>query len=325
MTETSAKLAQLGLVIVAFATFVGLLLVVVDHKTRKAGRDRWQIAVFLAPAVLLMIGGLAYPAVRTTFQAFFDRGGTFVGLQNATWMFTQPEIVTVLLNSLLWVVLTPVFATAVGLAYAVAVDGVRGEALAKSLVFMPMGISFVGASIIWKFVYAYRPDQPGVEQIGLLNAVLVRLGAEPQQFLINGPWNTVFLIVVLVWIQSGFAMVVLSAALKGIPAELVEAARLDGATSSQVFRFVTLPSIRPALVVVVMTITIATLKVFDIVRTMTGGQFSTSVIANEMYVQAFRYGEVGHGAVLALFLFVLVLPLVVFQIRQIRKQQEVGR
>jgi alpha-glucoside transport system permease protein len=241
----------------------------------------------------------------------------WVGLDNYAWMFTQPEAVTVLRNTLVWVLLIPLLVTSVGLVYAVLVDRTRFEAIAKSLVFLPMAISFVGAGIIWRFVYAYRAEDQ--EQIGLLNRLVVAVGGEPQQWLQNAPLNTFFLIVVLVWIQAGFATVVLSAAIKGIPSEIVEAAKLDGAGPLQMFFRVTLPSIRSAVIVVVVTQSICALKLFDIVRTMTGGQFDTSVIANEMYNQAFRYGETGKGSALAVFLFVLVLPIVVYQIRQRRE------
>ncbi len=212
-------------------------------------------------------------------------------------------------------------ATAVGLLYAILVNRARMESFAKSLVFLPMAISFVGGSIIWKFVYEFRPDQANVKQIGLLNQVVVWLGGSPQQWLVNSPLNTIFLIVVMIWIQVGFAMTVLSAAIKAIPADVVEAARLDGVTALGMFRFVTLPSIRPALVVVLTTIGIGTLKVFDIVRTMTGGQFETSVVANEFYSQSFRSDNQGLGAALAVLLFILVVPIVVYNVRQLRASE----
>lgn len=322
MSDTVSKLMTMGIAVVVFVGVTALLLLIIDRGTPKRGREAWQIGLFLAPALLLLAVGLVYPVIRTVVQSFENRTGEFVGSQNYVWMFTRPEILTVIRNTVIWVVLAPVSATVIGLAFAIAVDKARAEGFAKSLVFAPMAISFVGASIIWRFVYAYRPVQGDIEQIGLLNQVLVWLGFEPRQFLLEAPWNTLFLIVIMVWIQAGFAMVILSAAIKAVPGEIVEAARLDGAGAVQMFRNVTLPSIRPALIVVFMTITIATLKVFDIVRTSTGGQFETSVVANELYNQAFRLGEPGQGAALAVFLFVLVLPLVVYQVRQLNKQQE---
>jgi alpha-glucoside transport system permease protein len=190
----------------------------------------------------------------------------------------------------------------------------------KALVFMPMAISFVGASIIWRFVYAARPA--GQEQIGLLNQVVVWFGGEPVQFLQNSPWNTFFLIVVLIWIQTGFAMVVLSAAIKGVPADQMEAAELDGTNAWQRFVNVTVPGIRNALIVVLTTISIASLKVFDIVRTMTAGANETSVIANEMYTQ-FKTFELGRSAAFAVVLFLLVMPIVIYNARQLKKQKEI--
>jgi alpha-glucoside transport system permease protein len=289
-------------------------------RKRKA-REGWYALGFLLPALLLLAIGLVIPAIRTTLLSFKNGDETqWVGLRNYSWIFAQDEIFDVVVNTFIWVVTVPTVATSVGLIYAVLVDRARFEGVAKSLIFMPMAISFVGAGIIWRFVYAYRAE--GEEQIGLLNQVWVALGGEPKQWLLNAPTNTFLLIVVMVWIQAGFAMVVLSAAIKAIPTDIVEAARLDGVNAWQMFSRVTLPSIRPALIVVLVTISISTLKVFDIVRTMTNGNFNTNVIANEMYNQAFRYGENGQGSALAVFLFILVIPVVIYQVRILRKHQE---
>ncbi|MEU4553451.1 carbohydrate ABC transporter permease [Micromonospora violae] len=275
---------------------------------------------FLLPTLLLLTIGLVVPAIRTVLLSLMDRSSTnWVGLRNYSWMFSEDSIVRVLVNSLIWVLLVPLVATAIGLIYAIMVDKVRFEAVAKSLIFLPMAISFVGASIIWKFVYAYRGEG---DQIGLLNQIVVSLGGEPKQWLLESPMNTLLLIVIMIWIQAGFAMVVLSAAIKAIPADIVEAARLDGVNPWQMYWQITMPTIRPALIVVVVTLSIATLKVFDIVRTATNGNYDTSVIANEMYNQAFRYGESGQGSALAVFLFILVIPIVIYQIRNLRQQRE---
>ncbi|MFC0006065.1 carbohydrate ABC transporter permease [Micromonospora siamensis] len=294
--------------------------VTLPARSRRPGEGIFAL-FFLLPTVLLLLIGLVVPAIRTTLLSFMDgRSENFVGLDNYSWMFSEDSIVRVLINTLVWVLLVPLAATTIGLLYAVMVDRAKFEAVAKSLIFMPMAISFVGASIIWKFVYAFRGAEQ--DQIGLLNQIVVWFGGEPKQWLLDSPLNTLLLIVIMVWIQAGFAMVVLSAAIKAIPADIVEAARLDGVTAWQMFWRVTLPSIRPAMIVVVVTITIATLKVFDIVRTATNGNYETSVIANEMYNQAFRYGQSGHGAALAVVLFVLVIPIVIYQIRNLRQQRE---
>ncbi len=288
---------------------------------RRKPREGLFAFFFLLPALLLLSVGLVVPAIRTTLLSFMDSGSiNWVGLRNYGWMFSEDSIIRVLTNTLIWVLLVPLVATAFGLIYAVLVDKARFEAVAKSLIFLPMAISFVGASIIWKFVYAYRSEDQ--DQIGLLNQIVVSLGGEPRQWLLDSPLNTFLLIVIMVWIQAGFAMVVLSAAIKAIPADIVEAARLDGVSPWQMFWQITMPSIRPALIVVVVTLSIATLKVFDIVRTATNGNYDTSVIANEMYNQAFRYGQNGQGSALAVFLFVLVIPIVIYQIRNLRKQRE---
>lgn len=323
MSETAQKFLMLFYGVAAFAVVVGLLLLLAD-KAPKTGREKIQTALFIGPALVLVGIGLVVPAIRTTLMAFKDSfSQQWVGLENFQWMFTSPDAQTVLINTAVWVLLTPFVATAVGLVYAILIDGSRFESAYKALVFLPMAISLVGASIIWQFVYDYRGT--GNQQIGLLNQILVWFGAEPQQFVVNAPTNTIFLIVILIWIQAGFSMVVLSAAIKGIPADIVEAARLDGVNPVQMFFRITLPTIRPAVLVVYITILIGTLKVFDIVRTMTGGNFDTSVIANEMYNQAFRYDEAGKGAALAVFLFALVLPVVVYQVRTLRRQRMESR
>jgi alpha-glucoside transport system permease protein len=316
------KFTQAGFAVLLFVAVVGLILFVASRFSGKRG-DRLTAVAFLTPTVLLVAVGLIYPAFRTIFQSFFDAAGkNFIALDNYKTIFTSEDQITVLRNTFLWVVVTPLVATAIGLIYAVLVDRSPFEAVAKALIFLPMAISFVGASIIWKFVYEYRPDQGRIQQIGLLNQLLVWLGGTPQQWLLNSPWNTFFLVFVLVWIQAGFAMTILSAAIKAIPEDVIEAATLDGASRVKMFRFVTIPTIRPSLVVVLTAISIASLKTFDVVATMTGGQFGTSVVANEFYSQSFRADNQGLGAALAVLLFILVVPIVVYNIRQMRYAEE---
>jgi alpha-glucoside transport system permease protein len=318
---TAAKFTQMVAALLLFASVVGIILFIAGRFGGRRG-DRIVAYSYLAPTLIMLLVGLVYPGIRTIYQSFFDAAGSaFIGMDNYKTIFTDADQLTVLRNTVFWVVVTPFVATAVGLLYAILVDKAKMESFAKSLIFLPMAISFVGASIIWGFVYAYRPDQPNVKQIGLLNQVLVWLGGTPQQWLVESPLNTFLLIVVMIWIQAGFAMTVLSAAIKAIPDDIIEAARLDGVGPWGMFRFVTLPAIRPAVVVVLTTIGIGTLKVFDIVRTMTGGQFNTSVIANEFYSQSFRSDNQGLGSALAVLLFVLVIPIVAYNIRQIRSSE----
>jgi alpha-glucoside transport system permease protein len=297
----------------------------VVSRQRKPPRELWMALGFLGPALVLVFIGLVVPVFRTIWLSLQDNvGQNWVGLDNYGWMFTQEAIRNVLLNTLIWVILAPFLATTIGLLFGILIDRARWESAAKSLIFLPMAISFVGATIIWRFMYEAKPEN--AEQIGFLNQVLVWVGIGPQQFILLRGWhvNTLMLILIMIWVQTGFAMVILSAAIKAIPTEIVEAARIDGTNPWQMFWQVTLPTIRPTVIVVVVTISIITLKVFDIIRTMTGGRFDTSVIANEMYNQAFIQGQLGRGSALAAFLFLLVLPLVWYQVRILRQRRLEG-
>jgi alpha-glucoside transport system permease protein len=319
-----SKFGQMIFAVIVLAVVVGVILFLASLADRFAGRSRtwWMVLCFGGPAAFLLMLGLIYPAIRTTVMSFMDRTSqNWVGWANYEWVFTNPDSLQSFINTFWWVVLVPTVSTTVGLLYAILVDKARFEKIAKTLLFVPMAISFVGAGIIWKFVYEYRGAAQ--DQVGLLNAIIVGLGFEPLRFLQDAPWNTFFLIVVMIWIQAGFAMVLLSAAIKAIPDDIVEAARLDGVNAWQMFRNITVPSIRPTLVVVVTTITIATLKIFDIPRAMTGARFDTQVLANMMYDQSFTFGNTGTGSALAVVIFLLVIPIVVFNVRQMIKNREV--
>jgi alpha-glucoside transport system permease protein len=315
--STGEKFVQMGIVIALFLGVMAVVLFVADRVKSRRG-EVLQTTAFVLPAVLMVSFGLLYPAVRTIYESFRDTAGTkFVGTDNYHHIFTDADQLQVLRNTALWVVVTPIAATVIGLVYAVLVDRARFEKVAKALIFMPMALSLVGASLIWKFVYDYRAAEN--DQIGLANQFLKWLGMDTYRFLLNEPWNTLFLIVIMIWVQAGFAMTVLSASIKSIPDDVVEAARLDGVSGLRMFRFITVPMIRPSLIVVLTTISITTLKVFDIVRTATGGNFGTSVLAYEFYVQSFRSFNQGLGAALAVLLFLLVTPIVIYNIRQMRR------
>lgn len=317
MMSTTDKLIQMVIAVLIFFAVVGIILLVTSRLRSRNG-ERIQAAAFVGPAILLISIGLLYPAIKTIYQSFMGPSGSgYVGFDNYQQIFTDSDQLKVLRNTAVWVILTPIFATGVGLVYAVLVDRARFEKIAKALIFLPMAISLVGASIIWKFVYDYKGTEQ--EQIGILNAILSGLGLDTYQFLLTEPWNTVFLIVIMIWVQSGFAMTVLSASIKAIPDDIIEAARLDGVNGFKMFRYITVPSIRPSLIVVLTTISITTLKVFDIVRTATGGNFGTSVLAYEFYVQSFRSFNFGLGAALATLIFILVTPIVVYNVRQMRR------
>jgi len=320
-STTPEKILQMLAALLLFAAVMGVILFIAGRFGGKKG-DRIVAYLYLLPVMLLLAVGLVYPGLRTIYQSFFDAAGdAFIGLDNYGTIFTDPDQLTVLRNTVFWVVLTPFVATAIGLVYAILVDKSRFESFAKTMIFLPMSISFVAASVIWKFMYEYRPDQGNVKQIGLINQVIVWLGGKPVQLLIESPLNTFLLIIVMIWIQAGFAMTILSAAIKAIPDDIIEAARLDGVNAWSMFRKITLPSVQPTVVVVLTTIGIGTLKVFDIVRTMTGGNFNTSVVANEFYRQTFNADNQGLGAALATLLFLLVIPIVWYNIRSLRQSE----
>jgi alpha-glucoside transport system permease protein len=304
--------------LLAFAAIIFLMFVLAERSSVKA--QEWvKYLVFLVPALVLLIIGLIYPAIRTLVMSFMDADTeVFVGMDNYVWAFTRPEILQVLGNTAIWVIVAPLASTFIGLVIAYLTDRMKSASAVKSLIFMPMAISMVGASIIWKFVYDFEPNLKKID-IGLLSAFAKALGfTDPPNWLLENPLNTFLLIAVMIWIQTGFAMVVLSAAMKNIPDEVVEASMLDGASQLKRFVQITVPMIRSSIVVVLTTITIGTLKVFDIVRTMTGGNFQTNVIANEMYSQTFRALNYGTGSALAIILFLGVVPIIWYNIRQLK-------
>ena len=284
----------------------------------KSGIRPW---LFLAPAMLLLGVYLFYPLFETFRLSFFDATGeTFVGLSNYTWVFADRNFLITIRNNFLWLLVVPATATVFGLVVAVLADKVWWGNFAKSMVFMPMAISFVGASVIWKFVFDFRG--PDSEQIGILNAMVMGLGGKPQAWVTLPFWNNFFLMAILVWIQTGFAMVILSAALRGVPQDTIEAARIDGASELQIFFEIMVPQVMSTILVVWTTITITVLKVFDVVMAMTGGQWDTSVLANLMYDWMFRGGgDYGRSSTLAMVLMFAVVPVMAFNIRRFRTEE----
>jgi alpha-glucoside transport system permease protein len=305
---------------VAVAVVLGGLFFLLDYRSRQGAGYLFALFGFLAPALLLLLVGLVYPVFATLWGSLLSNRGNFIGFDNYVWIFTQPQNWVVIRNTIIWVLVVPVLSTAIGLAYAVFIDRSRGEKFFKILVFMPMAISFVGASVIWRFVYDYRPA--GRDQIGLWNGILTLFGLDPVNWLQQVPLNSFLLMIVLIWVQTGFAMVVLSAALKGVPTEQIEAAQLDGTNAWQRFWNVQVPGIRNSLIVVLTTISIASLKVFDIVRTMGTAYPDTGVIANEMVTLLQKF-EAGRSSAFAVVLFLLVMPIVIYNARQIQKTREI--
>ncbi len=286
---------------------------------RKANAIRpW---LFLGPAILFLSVYLVYPVINSLWLSLHDSAtGDYVGAKNYRWLLVDGKFRESLFNNMLWLLVVPAMSTMFGLLAAQLTDRIRWGNFGKSMIFMPMAISFVGAGVIWKFIYEFRGE--GQTQIGLLNAIVEKLGGTPQTWLSLDQWsiNSLLLMVVLIWIQTGFAMVILSAALRGIPEETIEAAILDGATPAQVFFKIKVPQIWGTIAVVWTTITITVLKVFDIVFVMTNGQWGTQVLANMMYDWSFRAGDFARGSAIAIVLMVLVTPIMIWNIRNARKE-----
>ncbi len=287
---------------------------------------RWQNRIrpwlWITPALSFLGFFLVYPTINTVLLSLQDKfSKAFVGLANYQYFFSNPDTLVSLRNNVIWIVLLTALAVGLGLIIAVLVDRVRYEPAAKSVIFLPLAISFVGAGIIWRFVYDYAPA--GEPQTGLLNAAVTATGLPPQTWLQDAPTNTIALIIVAVWIWTGFCMVILSAALKSISPELMEAARVDGANELQVFRRITFPLLLPAVAVVATTMVITALKAFDIVYVMTSGNFDTNVVANQMYKELFTNGQPGRASAIAVVLLVLIVPVMFINIRRFREQEAI--
>ena len=279
--------------------------------------------IFVGPCLVILSVFLIYPVINTILISFKDaRSENFVGLDNFRFVFTDHDMLQSIRNTAAWIILVPLFCVAIGLAFATLADRLRrGEAVAKSMIFLPMAISFAGASITWRLIYSYRPQGFG-SNIGLLNGIMIGLGQDPVPWLQQQPWNNLLLMVIMVWMQTGFAMVVLSAAIKAIPDEIIEAARIDGASEMQVFRRIIVPSILPTIVVVTTYMVINALKVFDIVFVMGNAESDgTVVIAERMIDWFFTSLHAGRGAAIALVLFVAIVPVMIWNVRRFREQE----
>lgn len=282
-------------------------------------KRRIQPYIFVGPAFLLLTWLLLIPTVRTLYMSLFNADSSkFIGLSNYLDVFTNRLLLIALRNNLLWVAFGATACIVLGLLIASLADRSSFERLAKAIVFMPMAISFVAAGVIWKFIYYY---QPGDDQVGLLNAVVTFFGGEPQAWTSQAqPWNNLFLVAILIWMQTGFAMVIFSAALKGVPEDILEAARVDGAGEMRIYFRIIIPFISATILSVSTTIIVFTLKIFDVVMVMTGGQYDTEVVATQFYRQFFMYRNFGYGSTLAIVLLIAVIPVIWFNLRQIRNQ-----
>ena len=278
--------------------------------------------IFIAPAVIILVIFILYPVVETLRLSFFNKTGfEFVGIKNYIWAAKDPEFKRAILNNLGWLLVVPTLSAFFGLVIAYLADRLWWGTIAKSIIFMPMAISFVGAGVIWKFVYDYRG--PGDDQIGFLNAVVVSLGFEPQAWMTIPIWNNLFLMVIMIWIQTGLAMVIFSAALRGIPKEMLEAARIDGASELKIFTSIIIPYLEKTILVIWTIITILVLKIFDIILAMTNGQWNTEVLANLMYDWMFRGGgDSGRGSLMAIVIMVGVIPIMIWNIHRHKEEEK---
>ena len=314
LVAAAVVVVAVPLVLVGYILLIEAILRRVPRRLGPALRP-W---LWLAPALTFLGVFLVYPTIATIIRSFQNRRGDgFIGLDNYVWFFSQNDTLVALRNNVIWVIALPLLVVGLGLLVALLVDRVRYESVAKSVVFLPLAISFVAASVIWKFLYDLDPD------IGTFNAILVAFGGDPVAWLQAEPWNNLFLVIVGVWLLTGFAMVILSAGLKGISPELLEAARVDGANELQVFRRIVLPLLAPTIAVVATTIVIYALKTFDVVYTMTNGNFNTNVIANVMFQELFNNGQAGRAAAIAVILFAAIVPVMWINIRRFREQEAI--
>lgn len=320
LMDNNRLLSAVVVVVAVPAVLVGYILLIegilgrLSYRVRNAARP-W---LWLAPALAFVGVFLVYPTLATIVRSLQNRrGDAFVGLENYEWFFTRNDTLIALRNNALWVVLLTVLVVGIGLLVAVLVDHVTYESTVKSVVFLPMAISFVAAGVIWRLMYELDPNT------GTLNAALTGVGGPRVAWLSTPPWNNLMLIIVGVWLMTGFAMVILSAGLKGIPIELLEAARMDGANERQIFRRIILPLLAPTMAVVSTTVVIFALKTFDVVYVMTNGNFETEVIANRMYKELFTNGQQGRAAAVAVVLLAATVPVMVLNVKRFRQQEEV--
>ena len=313
-------LAAIAVVIVVPIVLVGYIYLVefVVGLFRRTTAGRVRPWLWLAPALVFLGVFLVYPTIATIIRSFQNKTGKeFIGLENYQWFFSQNDTLIALRNNVLWVIFLPLLVVGLGLLVAVLVDRVKFEGLAKTVIFLPLAISFVAAGVIWRFMYELDP------KIGTLNAIVTAAGQQPHAWLVEQPQNNLFLIIVGVWLLTGFAMVILSAGLKGISTELLEAARVDGANEWQVFRRIVFPLLLPTIAVIGTTIIIYALKTFDVVYTMTSGNFDTNVIANVMYQQLFNNNQQGRAAAIAVILLIAIVPVMIINIRRFRQQEAI--
>ena len=320
LNSSGPKFLQILAVLAIFFGFYGIAFAA-GARVQGKKQNVLALSLFLVPALILAMTALGIPAFQTFIESFKNADSSqWVGFSNYTRAFKDPDILLAFRNTMLWIIISPVVVTALGLGLATMLNKMKREALAKSLIFMPMAISFVGGSLIWNLMYQYQePDMP---QTGLVGQIMKTLGIPLQHLLLWSPWNNLFLMVVYIWGTTGFGMVILSAAIKNIPSDIEEAAQLDGASGFTLFRTVTVPMVKTTIIVVLTTAMVGTLKLFDVIHTMTGGNFKTDVLSNRMFDEHFVYLNNGRGSTLAILIFLGVLPITYYNIRSLRAERK---
>ena len=320
LNSSGPKILQILAVLVIFFGFYGIAFAA-GARLQGKKQNVLALSLFLVPALILAMTGLGIPAVQTFIESFKNADSSkWVGFANYTRAFKDPDILLAFRNTMLWIIISPVVVTSLGLGLATMLNKMKREALAKSLIFMPMAISFVGGSLIWNLMYQYQ--EPNMNQTGLVGQVMKSLGIPLQHLLLWSPWNNLFLMAVYIWGTTGFGMVILSAAIKNIPQDIEEAAQLDGASGLTLFRTVTVPMVKTTIIVVLTTAMVGTLKLFDVIHTMTGGNFKTDVLSNRMFDEHFVYLNNGRGSTLAILIFLGVLPITYYNIRSLRAERK---
>ena len=320
LNSSGPKILQILAVLVIFFGFYGIAFAA-GARLQGKKQNVLALSLFLVPALILAMTGLGIPAVQTFIESFKNADSSkWVGFANYTRAFKDPDILLAFRNTMLWIIISPVVVTVLGLGLATMLNKMKREALAKSLIFMPMAISFVGGSLIWNLMYQYQ--EPNMNQTGLVGQIMKSLGIPLQHLLLWSPWNNLFLMAVYIWGTTGFGMVILSAAIKNIPQDIEEAAQLDGASGFTLFRTVTVPMVKTTIIVVLTTAMVGTHKLFDVIHTMTGGNFKTDVLSNRMFDEHFVYLNNGRGSTLAILIFLGVLPITYYNIRSLRAERK---
>ena len=310
---------------IAITALIYWLLNLLIHRLPERIKKKVEPYVFIGPVLLLIGIFIVIPTIQSIRLSFMeeeiDGSTTWVGLQNFKDLFAEEYFPNMVVNNLMWIAIVPFMTVAIGLAIAQFANNVgsKSEKIFKSIFFMPMTISFVSAAVIWRYIYAYAPE--GQDQVGLLNTLWMKLGGSPQAwFQIEAfRFNNLLLMVILIWLSAGYSMVLLSAAIKSVPEDTLEAGRVDGASTGQIFFKIVLPQIWPTVVAVFITVLIGAMKVFDIVLAMTGGNYNTTVLAQTFYLEYFIYGNTGKAMAAVVILIAAIVPVMFYQVRHYRK------